>query len=73
VSKEIVGEEGKAEEPQAGDDLFGQDNIIVKISPEQARIILQRHGLDVNQQQAEAILSFLRRLAILTLSQMLKK
>ena len=73
MSKEIVGEERKAEEPQASDDLFGQDSIPVKISPEQARIILQRHGLDVNQQQTEAILSFLRRLAILTLSQMLKK
>ena len=68
-----MGEERKAEELPPGDDLFGQENIPVKISPEQARIILQRHGLDVNQQQAEAILSFLRRLAILTLSQMLKK
>jgi hypothetical protein len=73
VSKEIVGEEREAEGPQAGDDLFGQENIHVKISPEQARIILQRHGLDVNQQQAEAILSFLRWLAILSLSQTLKK
>jgi hypothetical protein len=73
VSKEIVGEEREAEEPQASDDLFGQENIPVKISPEQARIILQRHGLEVTQQQAEAILSFLRRLAILTLSQTLKK
>ena len=43
------------------------------ITPERARAILQEYGLIVTQQQAEEILVFLRRLGILTLSQLLKK
>jgi hypothetical protein len=43
------------------------------ITPERARAILQEYGLNVSQQQAEEMLVFLRRLGILTLSQLLKK
>jgi hypothetical protein len=43
------------------------------ITPERARAILQDYGLNVSQQQADDILIFLRRLGILTLSQLLKK
>ncbi|HEY4288165.1 MAG TPA: hypothetical protein VGN00_13760 [Puia sp.] len=43
------------------------------ITPERARAILQEYGLNVSQEQAEEILVFLRRLGILTLSQLLKK
>ena len=34
-----------------------------KITPEQARSILQEHGMEVTLEQAESILTFLRRLA----------
>ena len=43
------------------------------ITPERARAILQEYGLNVSEQQAEGMLAFLRRLGILTLSQLLKK
>ena len=50
-----------------------QENTIDKITPDRARSILQKHGLDVNLEQADAILTFLRRLAILTLPQLFDK
>lgn len=34
-----------------------------KLTPERARSILQEHGMEVSLEQAEAILTFLRRLA----------
>jgi hypothetical protein len=56
------------------DSLFSdQENNADKITPEQARLILQKHGLDVSLEQAGAILAFLRRLAILTLPQLFDK
>jgi hypothetical protein len=51
-----------------GEEFFEQDNTTSKITPERARIILQEHGLTVNQDQAAAILSFLRRLALIFLA-----
>jgi hypothetical protein len=50
-----------------------QENIGDKITPERARLILQRHGLDVSLEQADAILAFLRRFAMLTLAQIFDK
>ena len=44
-----------------------------KITPEQAQAILKEHGLDVNLEQATAILCYLRRWAAITLPQILKK
>jgi hypothetical protein len=43
------------------------------ITPEQAHAILKEHGLDVSLEQATAILSFLRRLASISLTQILQK
>ena len=50
-----------------------QENTIDKITPVKARSILQSHGLDVSLEQADEILRFLRRLAILTLPQLFDK
>jgi hypothetical protein len=50
-----------------------QENTEGKITPERARSILQKHGLEVSLEQADAILAFLRRLAILTLPQLFDK
>jgi len=50
-----------------------QENAVDKITPERARSILQTHGLEVSLEQADAILTFLRRLAILTLPQLFDK
>jgi hypothetical protein len=50
-----------------------QENNEGKITPDKARSILQKHGLDVSLEQADAILAFLRRLAILTLPQLFDK
>jgi hypothetical protein len=44
----------------------GTENPATKITPERARSILLEHGMEVNLEQAEAILSFLRRLAIIS-------
>jgi hypothetical protein len=43
------------------------------ITPEQVHAILKEHGLDVSLEQATAILSFLRRLATVSLTQILQK
>ena len=43
-----------------------------KITPEQARAILAEHGLEVSLEEAEEILGWLRKLAFLTLSEILK-
>lgn len=37
-----------------------------KLTPERARSILQEHGMEVSLEQAEAILGFLRKLAIIS-------
>ncbi len=50
-----------------------QENTVDKITPDRARLILQNHGLDVSLEQADAILAFLRSLAILTLPQLFDK
>lgn len=50
-----------------------QENNEGKITPERARLILQKHGLDVSLEQADAILAFLRRLAMLTIPQLFDK
>jgi len=50
-----------------------QENTGDKITPERARAILQKHGLEVSLEQADAIMTFLRRLAILTLPQLFDK
>ena len=56
------------------DPLFSdQENNVDKMTPERARSILQKHGLDVSLFQADEILRFLRRLAILTLPQLFDK
>lgn len=47
----------------------GQVNPVDRITPERARSILLEHGLEVSLEQADAILTFLRRLAIITLPQ----
>lgn len=44
-----------------------------KITPEQARTILAENGLEVSLEEAEEILGWLRKLAFLTLSEILKK
>lgn len=41
----------------------GTEAPVIKLTPEQARLILQEHGMEVGLEQADAILSFLRRLA----------
>ncbi len=51
-----------------GAELFEQDNIKPKITPERARTILQEYGLTVSQDQATAILAFLQRLALIFLA-----
>jgi hypothetical protein len=50
-----------------------QENTVNKITPEQAWSILKENGLDVSLEQADEILRFLRRLAILTLPQLFEK
>ena len=51
----------------------GTENPVDKITPERARLILQEYGLAVSLEQADAILAFLRRLAILTIPQLFDK
>ena len=59
----------------------GQDNAVFSdhentadnITPERARSMLQSHGMDVSLEQADVILRFLRRLAILALPQLFDK
>jgi hypothetical protein len=53
--------------------FYDQEDTEEKITPERARLILQKHGLAVSLEQADAILTFLRRLAILTLPQLFDK
>jgi hypothetical protein len=50
-----------------------QENTAEKITPERARSILQKHGLEVSLERADAILTFLRRLVILTSPQLFDK
>ena len=50
-----------------------QENTADKITAERARSILQKHGLEVSLEEADAILTFLRRLVILTLPQLFDK
>ena len=44
-----------------------------KITPERARSILQEHGMEVSLEQAEAILRFLRKLAMISSSELFAK
>ncbi len=43
----------------------GTEEPATKLTPERTRLILQEHGMEVSLEQAEAILTFLRRLASL--------
>lgn len=54
-------------------DHVGNEDLAGRITPEEAHAILKEHGLDVSLEQAKAILCFLRRLASISLTQILKK
>jgi hypothetical protein len=49
---------------QREEEFFEEDNPQLIVTPERARTILQKHGLAVSQEQAAAVLTFLRRLAL---------
>ena len=51
----------------------GTENPIERITPERARSILLEHELEVSLEEADLILAFLRRFAILTLSELFDK
>jgi len=44
-----------------------------KLTPERARSILQEHGMEVSLEQAEAILGFLRKLAMISTPKLFEK
>ena len=71
LSATVSMEGGKEKKDSA---LFSdQENNADKVTPERARAILNEHGLEVSLEQADEILRFLRRLAILTLPQLFDK
>ncbi len=50
-----------------------QENPAQKLTPERARSILLEHGMEVGLEQADAILAFLRRLAMISSPNLFKK
>jgi hypothetical protein len=44
-----------------------------KLTPERGRSILQEHGMEINLEQAEAILGFLRKLAMISSPELFDK
>lgn len=51
----------------------GTEEPATKLTPERARSILQEHGMEVSLEQAEAILGFLRKLAMISSPKLFEK
>jgi len=56
-----MGQVGEKEYDDSGSS--GTENPEQRITPEQARLVLLEHGMEVSLEQADAILAFLRRFA----------